>query len=442
MAKRLMAPVLCASLTVIACGSLSRSQKEVAPPVSAPLRTIATSSPPAPAPASPPLPELPRTLSLGAFPEGERIADLAAVAVDDRILLAWVTYFDDGAASARRGRSAGRARAKAPASAEPPNKGASVMVRLLDKNGDPFAQPYVISTKAVSIGGVAVAPSSGTRHDVGLAWVGKDNGVGQVFVTRVSPAGEKTQRMITRSKVGCSDVALTAAGPGWIAAWVETHEDKAEIFAAQIGRDLGKVGVERRIAESRGEASNLRVIARGDEVLAAWSEVRSEGEGGIFVARLLAADLSVRGDPVVVAPTLRHALGLEAALLGEGAAIGWVEEGPVGSSARAAFLASVDSAPRGPSERISAVVAADPSSIALDCDRVCHVVVPGAERGELVLYGFSYDSSRKPEVPVRLAAVAGVSTEDVSPVLVKDWLFFAEDNLRGRGRIRKAKLAW
>ena len=41
-----------------------------------------------------------------------------------------------------------------------------------------------------------------------------------------------------------------------------------------------------------------------------------------------------------------------------------------------------------------------------------------------------------------MASLTGVSTEDTSPVLVKNWLFFAEDNLRGGGRIRKAKLAW
>jgi hypothetical protein len=35
-----------------------------------------------------------------------------------------------------------------------------------------------------------------------------------------------------------------------------------------------------------------------------------------------------------------------------------------------------------------------------------------------------------------------VSIEDVNPVMGRDWLFFAEDNLRGGGRVRKARLAW
>ena len=47
-----------------------------------------------------------------------------------------------------------------------------------------------------------------------------------------------------------------------------------------------------------------------------------------------------------------------------------------------------------------------------------------------------------PPPAARLTSIAGVSTEDTNPVIARDWLFFAEDNLRGGGRIRKAKLAW
>ncbi len=80
--------------------------------------------------------------------------------------------------------------------------------------------------------------------------------------------------------------------------------------------------------------------------------------------------------------------------------------------------------------------------MALDCDRVCRVVAPVDEHGELALYGFSFDRTGSDVAPQRLFSITGVSTEDTSPVLVNDWLFFAEDNLRGGGRIRKAKLAW
>ena len=87
-------------------------------------------------------------------------------------------------------------------------------------------------------------------------------------------------------------------------------------------------------------------------------------------------------------------------------------------------------------------LAAEPSAVALACDRTCRVVVPVAERGDLAMYGFSYSSATDAMVPRRFLLLTGVSTEDTSPVLVGDWLFFAEDDLRGNGRVRKAKLVW
>jgi hypothetical protein len=81
------------------------------------------------------------------------------------------------------------------------------------------------------------------------------------------------------------------------------------------------------------------------------------------------------------------------------------------------------------------------SSLALDCDRPCRVVVAGSEGDELTFYGFLYDGNQ-PQPAARLASIPSVSTEDTNPVVSRDWLFFAEDNLHGAGRIRKAKLAW
>ena len=68
-------------------------------------------------------------------------------------------------------------------------------------------------------------------------------------------------------------------------------------------------------------------------------------------------------------------------------------------------------------------------------------MTPGADRGELVLDGFLYDGIRATK-PNRVATIPNVSSEDVSPVLLGDWLLFAEDNLRGRGRVRKVELSW
>ena len=438
-----------ALLGAFGCGSRSRSADAVTPAPSA--RVVpAPLSAAAPLPtvdAGPPIPELPRAISLDGFAEGDRIADLAGLAVGDRMLLAWVTYYDEGSAAARR-KNPARAGSRGAAAGDPGKQGASVVVRALDKEGEALSQPKVISSKAVSFGGVALAQGTGTKNDIALAWVGKDGGVGQVFVTRLSEAGDKqAQKMITHSKTGCSDVGLAAVAEGFVVAWLESNQDGTDLFAAKIGRDMGRVGAERRIAQTKGEASDVRVVPRGDELLVLWSEVRGEGEGGIAAARLVTADLAVRGDPGLVVTAPRHARGLDLARVGDGVEVAWIEDATpaaadAGAPIREMGLVRLDASGKNPSGRSVVQAPGDPSSVALDCERVCRMVVPVAEHGELALYGFSYDLSQRPGTPRRFASFTGVSTEDTSPVLVKDWLFFAEDNLRGGGRIRKAKLAW
>jgi hypothetical protein len=387
---------------------------------------------------------MPRTIAIDAFGEGDRIADLTALGVGDRMLLGWVTYFDEGAAALRK---KGRAAPKGASVADANKQGASVVVRALDKDGEALSPPKVVSSKAVSFGGVALAQGA-ARGDIGLAWVGKDAGLGQVFVTKLSETGDKlSQKMITHSKTGCSDVGLAAVGEGFVVAWVESKGDKAEIFAAKIGRDLARVSAERRVAETKGETSDVRVIGRGDEVLVVWSEARSEGDGGIGAARLSTADLTVRGDPALVLSAPGHARGIDLSKFGDAVEMAWVEDAAqgaadAGASGRALWFARLDAVAKSSAGKTAVQLVAEPSSVAIECERVCRVVVPVAERGELAIYGFSYDASQKPPVARRIAALSGVSTEDTSPVLVKDWLFFAEDNLRGGGRIRKAKLAW
>src|SRR6185503_3023430 len=163
---------------------------------------------------------------------------------------------------------------------------------------------------------------------------GKDAGIGQVFVTRLSRAGEKlAQRMVTRSKEGCSDVALVRHKDGFIVAYVESRDGKAAVYAATVGKDLQRIGNERLVAETKGEASDVRMIARGEELVIAWAEAQNPELYGVFAARLIAADLALRGDPARVALASQHTKGVELAALGEGVALGWIEDSAPGVAA-------------------------------------------------------------------------------------------------------------
>jgi hypothetical protein len=441
-----MPPLLRAwAVTLLGLGACGSPGKSASPPSlvgerrelpAVQVAPVDAGSPSGATPAPPPPPAFPRTLALGALAEGERIADLAVLAQGDRYLLAWVTYFDGGGPQLRaKARTSGK-QAAAPA---PPQRGATVAVRALDAEGEAMGGSNVISVKADSIGGVSLAAGATAQGDAGI---------GQVFVTRLSRAGEKqAQRMLTRSKEGCSDVALVADKDGFIVAYVDSRDQAAGVYAAKVGKDLQRIGAERLVAPVKGEASDVRMLARADELVVAWAEARQSPEVyGVFAARLLASDLSVRGDPTRVILSPQHAKGIELAAFEDGIALGWVEEaraiGAAGAGGqKTAVLVRLDQALRVGAEPTRIPLPVQASSLALDCDRPCRVVVAGSEGDELAFYGFFYDGHLA-QPAARLASIPAVSTEDTNPVVSRDWLFFAEDNLHGAGRIRKAKLAW
>jgi hypothetical protein len=443
------------ALVASACGSRSRSPDEISPlearrSLPATPRLVpppaSTAAQDAGAAAAEKPPDFPRLSSLDAYGEGDRIADLSALRFKDRTLLAWVTYFDSSPLVAIK---SGRARGGSQVAASPAAKqGATVMVRPVDAASEPIGPPAVISLKAESVGGVALAAAAAPRDEIGLAWVGRDAGVGQVFVTRLSPAGEKqAQRMVTHSKGGCSDVTLVSSGGGWIVGYIDSHDGGADVNVAKVGKDLARTGPEHRIALVKGEASELHMVTRGDDLVLVWNEVRADAAlSGILAARVSGSDLAVRGDPVRVAPAAPHARGLDVAPFEDGILVGWTEDGQPAkketATKRATAVARLDESLHLVGEPLRPALGFDPSAIALDCDRACRVVVPGAEQDQLVLYGFGYDGDKLVDPPARLATINGASTEDVSPVLVGNWLFFAEDNLHGVGRVRRAKIAW
>jgi hypothetical protein len=410
--------------------------------------TVSSAAPPAPAP-----PAFPRTLALSALAEGERIADLAVLPTEGRYLLAWVTYFDGGGPSASpapRAPSKKAAPPKAPQKAAAPGQklGATVAVRALDQEGETLGEFTVISVKGVSIGGVSLAPSASAQGDAALAWVGKDAGVGQVFVTRISRTADKqAQRMITRSKEGCSDVALVRHNEGFVVAYVDSRDGKAGVYLMRMGKNLEPLGAERNVARAFGEASDVRMLARGDELVIAWAETRQNPEAyGVFAARLLAADLSLRGDPTRVVLSPHHTKGIELGTFGDGVALGWIEDAEAGPAAqptdvKSVALARLDPQLRPTAAPIRMALPGRASSLTFECDGACRVVVAGAEGDDLTFYGFLFEGA-VPSAAARLASIPGVSTEDTTPIVTRDWLFFAEDNLHGAGRIRKAKLAW
>jgi hypothetical protein len=242
---------------------------------------------------------------------------------------------------------------------------------------------------------------------------------------------------------------------GWIVAWLDEREGRPAVYAAKVGRNLERIGEERKIAETRGEASELRLVPARGEVVLVWSEAREDGlTSGIFAARLEIDDASARAEPARVLRTSRMAGSLHARWFEDGLVLGWVQSlepvkpGKEGSR-RGVALARVLAPFRGLSDPQLFALPADASSLALDCDEpraeassVCRVFVSGDEQDQLSMYGLVYRPAAPLPLPLHFAALSGVSTEDTSPVLVDGRVFFAEDDLRGGGRIRTATITW
>jgi hypothetical protein len=386
-------------------------------------------------PASTPAPaRLVRASAWGTFGEAERIADLQVAPAGAGSLLAWVTYVDPPPPAAR-GRERGERRT------------ASVFVRPIDQEGEALATPKLISSKAVATGGVSL-PSDGRDH-ITLAWTGLDAGRAQVFLTQVSANGERQlQRMLTHAASDCSDVAMTAAaGDGFLVAWVEQQGASAAIEVARVGADLRRVGEVRKIAQTGGDASQLRLVAHGDDAWLVWAEVRTGSEqSGIFGLRLSSRDGSARDD-VTRLFALSHPESLRLVPSGDGWALGWIEGPAAGAAAtkavtnRHAALAGLGRARTRDVARVE--VPADLTSLALDCEATCHVVAAGARADALELYAWTHDFSANTwSPPESLGSLSGASPEDITPVLRGPWLFFAQDDLNGKGRIGKSRLFW
>ncbi len=148
----------------------------------------------------------------------------------------------------------------------------------------------LISLNALSIGGVALAPAPAVGNhppDTLLAWVGKERGEPQVFVTKLGPDGKKlAQKGVTviarkkQTKNGLpsepSDVAAAFDGQdGWIVAWVDTRDGDAEIYVAKVDRSMTKVIPDKRITEVVGDASDVQILVHGKETWLAWSDSRA-----------------------------------------------------------------------------------------------------------------------------------------------------------------------
>ncbi len=393
----------------------------------------------------------PRAASLTALHNGDQIARVAAVALSGGgSLTAWATYYPEGDPNARAKK----------------NGGAEVSFLVAAPGTtSATATPVSLSKKAVSVGGVAMAPSQGEKKEIAIAWVAREKGESQVYVTKVDENGKKLgQKKVTvvpRVKKGAapseaSDVAIAWSGAdsveGWIVSWVDTRDGNAEVYAAKLDSQLNKIGPDRRITDAPGDAAEVQMLVRGKETFLAWSDARQkvdEGRGDIYVTRIDTRSLMKVGVEARLAATPMHSRSPQLVVGPSGSVwASWIEEPGEGADAGGSVRFAVLDDKGSPTTM--ARVAGDEKHVvvssAFACgDKGCHVIVGRSAGDALLVEALDLSAAAQPGASKTLLTLPGVGTTDISPVFSDKTgasLFFAADAASGLGRVRRLNIDW
>lgn len=312
--------------------------------------------------------------------ENVDVSDVAALRLSGtKGFAAYVTFLAEGTASP-----------EAAPKGEPPY---AAELAILPLEGNALrGKPLVVSKRALSAGGVAVASLPGKQgQEAAIAWVASDKGEPQVFVTKLDEDGKKLgQKKVTtvdrkKRKSGASSVAIASASdgkrpPGYVVAWVDTRDGKAEVYAARVNRDLEKTVVDKRLTSSQaGDAADLSIVVRDKDAFVAFSGATAGGPGDIFLLRLDAATLEPATKEVRVFASEGHSRAPQLIAVGDKLMLLWIEDAPSASEGRSALrVGFVD--PGGQLEREPAridVPGGAITSYAVTCkeDKTCSVAI-------------------------------------------------------------------
>jgi hypothetical protein len=397
----------------------------------------------------------PRIVDVAAVASGEPVVDLAAIDAGGPTMLAMLTAKPEPAS--KKGAPGGGAEGAAPRAAT-----LSLTTRLVDANGVATAR-NVITTRALAVGGVAMAPAEKPEDGAAIAWVARENGDPEVHVTRLDRKGKRMNDVqLTTTKGDASDVAIVWAGGGWIVAWVDARDGNGEVYATKVQTDLQRIAREERITRAPGDASDLVALGKGDLVWLAWADPREsprDGMADIYTTAVKMHDAKRAVDERRVLATAAHSRTPQLAPLpaggatggGAGVMVAWIEQAPMGMETPSASGYGAMWATLGAKNEIVDA----PSRVALGGDgaatsialepapapaRAIRAVVARATPAEIAL-----DASTLPSraAATPLVALDGPPSLDVALVLLGGRLFFNDSGPEPSDkRARRAAIDW
>ncbi|UQA60206.1 TolB family protein [Polyangium aurulentum] len=402
----------------------------------------------------------PRPAAVTALYDGDHLAEVSSAELSGGgSLVAWVTYFIEGGEIGKKPKKAD-------------DTLATLGIRAISPTGVP-GQTQVLSRRAVSIGGVALAHAPSEKGpETALVWAQRDKNESQVQVAKLGPDGAKiAHKPLTAvprkpSKEGVpsevSDVAVAYAPPtdpaknddGWIVAWVDTRDGNAEIYVARVDRTLRKVVPDRRITQAPGDSAEVQIAVRGTDTFLVWSDARQspeEGYGDIHAVRLDTRSLQKVGAETRLFASAAHSRSPSVSLSGNKVVVAWIEEAAAEAKpgedpgVRVAML-DERGALAGPTQLVRGEEGSAVTSVALTCSGPkCRGVLTSALRETMILDAFELSPGAPPGPLKALATLTGGVNVDVSPSFAgpsASSLFFGDDVAGGPGRVRFMTIAW
>ncbi len=178
-------------------------------------------------------------------------------------------------------------------------KGAKVSVLPWRSDEGKLAAPTVITEKALAEGGVALALARDAKQGAAVAWVGRDAGDPEVHLTRVDGAAKKQMDIqLTAAKGDAGDVALVAVDGGWLVLWVDGRNGKGEVYATRVDYALRRIAREERITPASLDATDLAVIADGNDAWITYVDGPTGTAGNVQIAHVSGRDARRIGDVV------------------------------------------------------------------------------------------------------------------------------------------------
>jgi hypothetical protein len=378
---------------------------------------------------------LPRVGSVYAVGDSPPVASLAATAVADRELVAWLTNFNPETPYVKPDKPAPDGR-YAPVRA---------VLTVASIQGTPPGSTEVISYRAHTPGGVALAADP-KKDEVLAVWSALEGGQPEVFVTLLRRDGKKIrQRMLTNSPGDVSAVAAVAVPGGWVVGWLDTRDGPPEVYVARLDPALVRMGPERRLAHGSSSVSTLELNALGDGLLAVWSDARGHGTGiaEIFTRRLSSTGETL-GPEVQITRSEWHAHSPAVTSFGDGAMLGWIEENTDAEGvAQRVAIQRLDSGGEPAGERLHWEAPERALGLSIACsDEVCRVVAARAEGQQGARFDGFLLRQGAPAQATRLVRSALRPSEHVTPVVVGTNLYYLDRSPLGSVRVRRADVTW